>query len=77
MAPTADDDEHVRVRVRFEDSLRVMLVLRFSEDARARCERAKRELTEAQHRLIDAQEYMERTTVTLEQAIRLHARNRR
>jgi hypothetical protein len=79
-----DNDEHVRVRERFEDSLRVMLCLRFSEDARARCERADREIERVQHALIDAhehrarmREYLERTNVTAEQAIRIRTMGRR
>ncbi len=72
-----DDDEHVLVRERFEDSLRVMLVLRFFEDALARCDQAKRDIEAAQHRLIDAQDYWMRTRETLMQAVKIQAMRRR
>lgn len=72
-----DDDEHVRVRERFEDLLRVMLCQRFVENAIDCCEQAKRDVEAAQSRLIDAQDYLSRTFVTAEQAIRLCMMRRR
>ena len=72
-----DDDEHVHVRERFEDLLRVMLCQRFVEDALDRCEQAKRSIETAQLQLVDAQEYLARTLVTVNQAARLYSMRRR
>ena len=72
-----DDDEHVHVRERFEDLLRLMLCQRFVENAVDCVEHAKREIEAAQHRLVDAQEYLARTLVTVNQAARLYSMRRR
>lgn len=78
-----DDDEHVRVRDHFESKLRVMLAVRFTEDARARCDQAKERIERAKHALVDAHEhaakmldYLERANDVAEQALRLHAMRR-
>lgn len=64
-------------RSRFHTAATVMLCLRFSEDARAKALRAEEMLQIAQRRAEAARDYMNRTTETLEQAVRLHAMNRR
>ena len=58
---------------RFQTAATVMLCLRFSEDARTKALRAEELLSVAQRRAEHARDYLNRTTATLEQAIRLRA----
>ena len=63
-------------RSRFHTKATVMLCLRFSEDALARAVEAERALSIAQQRAESARDYLNRTSVTLQQAVRLHEMNR-
>ncbi len=64
------------LRSRIESGVTLHLCIRFYEFAAERRREAEVALRIAQHRLIDAQEYEARTSVTLEQATRLHAAGR-
>ena len=62
---------------RVQTAATVMLCLRFSEAARVEALRAEEQLLRSQRRAEAARAYLERTSTTLEQAIRLHSLNRR
>ncbi len=63
-------------RTRVENASMVMLALQFSELAKAECEKAERDLVAAMSRAEHARAYLDRTIVTLENALRLHAMGR-
>jgi hypothetical protein len=65
------------MRSRVETASTVQIALLFSEQARAKAKEAETDLIEAMNRAEQANEYLKRTTDTLEQAIRLHAIGRR
>ena len=77
MTIMGDDNAHVAMRERVEGAMNVMLSIRFVEDARARCDRAEAALVRAHAEAEAALDYLNRTLVTTEQAIRAHAMGRR
>ncbi len=63
-------------RTLVESASTVQLALLFSEDARTRANEAEQRLVAAMNASERALEYLKRTTITLEQAIRLHVMGR-
>ncbi len=72
-----DDDAHVECKNRWDLAVTVQLCLRFSEQARDRCDAAWDNLENALERAQRSLVYLERTSNTLAQAIRLQAMGRR
>ncbi len=73
-AQWAEMDEGARDR--FHTAATVRLCVLFSEDARLKALQAESRLMKAQKEAEQARAYLERTSNTLEEAIRLHAMGR-
>ncbi len=75
--PEQDLDEWAAIEAAHDNRVQtmatVMLALRFSEDARRKALRAEERLMNAAKAAELARDYLARSTVTLEQAVRLHA----